>query len=103
MTAFHKVIKIVLWLVSLVSMYIASGLWIGTKDDWDTQVKNHFVEFFVSRFLLVLIVGAVFFILGLLVDWLSGKRTPFLRKIHLIEFLALLFAAALIVLVSLTK
>lgn len=74
MKAIVIIIKSIYALITIVAMFFASMFWLGTKEYWDFRVSTNFIEFLFSRFLLVLIVGLLFYVPNLFLNLFFRKR-----------------------------
>lgn len=90
--------KILIGISAIIAMYLASSFWIGSKGEWENQVKSHLGEFFFSRLLFTMIAGSIFFLLSLLLNRLLKKSIAYKKKYILFELLAIIVISALLVL-----
>jgi|WetSurMetagenome_2_1015567.scaffolds.fasta_scaffold165301_2 hypothetical protein len=97
-TLFFALLKGYIAISSFFAMYFASLFWIGSKEEWEYQVGNHFWSFFGGRFFLVVIAGLIFFLLSLLLNWLFRKSVPYKKKYMFFEFFAVIIISILLVL-----
>lgn len=75
--------KILIGISAIIAMYLASSFWIGSKGEWENQVKSHFGEFFFSRLLFTMIAGSIFFLLSLLLNRLLTEVSQVKKKLVL--------------------
>jgi len=90
MKTLFGIFKIFIGISATITMYLTSFFWIGSKGEWENQVKSHFGEFFFSRILLTVIAGSIFFLLSLLLNWLFRKSVAYKKKYVLFEFLSII-------------
>jgi len=90
--------KVFIGISAAITMYFVSFFWIGSKGEWNSQVKYHFWEFFFSRLLFTVIAGLIFFLLSLLLNRLFRKSVPYKKKYVLCEFILIVVISVLLVL-----
>jgi hypothetical protein len=95
----YYLLKTILLLGMIASLYFSAHFSIGTKEAWDKQVQEHFFEFWFSRLAFTLFIGAIFFLVSFLVDWMFRKVIQRNRKSTVIEmFLIVILTLAFVAL-----
>ena len=103
MKSLFAIFKILIGLSSIAGMYFASHFSIGSKQDWDTAIQNNFWEFFFSRLLFTLIIGGLFFLVSLLLNWIFRKKVNYGKNKNLVELSALIFISIVMVSITMMK
>jgi len=98
MKTLFGIFKVFIGIGAVIAMYLSSYFWIGSKGEWESQVKYHLREFFFSRLLFTMIAGSIFFILSLLLNRLFSKCVAYKKKYVLFEFIAIIVISVLLVL-----
>jgi hypothetical protein len=78
-------------------MFFSANFWIGSKENWDEQAREYLLEFWFTRFAVTLFIGIIFFLFGLLVDWVFRNIISFNRKRIIIELLIVLILSIVLV------
>lgn len=85
----YYLLKAIILVGMIASLYFSAHFWIGTKEEWGKQVQEHFWEFWFSRFAFTLFVGAIFFLFSFLLDWIFRKVVLINRRRITIEMLTI--------------
>jgi hypothetical protein len=103
MRTLFKILKVVIWIAAIIGMYFASHFWIGTSEDWSLRIGTEFWSFFFSRLLFVVVVGGLFFLCSLLLNWLFRKQITYNTKYTLTELFSVVVLAAFMVISTMIK
>lgn len=76
-------------------MYLAAHFWMGTKEEWDESIHHNYAIFFVSRLAVTLLIGSVFFLLSLLLNWIFRKNITYKTLNSIVEYLLIVCIAIL--------
>lgn len=99
----YYLFKAIIIVGMIASLYFSSHFWIGTKEEWDEQVQERFLEFWVSRLAFTLFVGAIFFLFSFLVDWIFKKIVLRNRKRIAIEILIIVILSLVFTSIAVNK
>jgi hypothetical protein len=100
MRRLYILLKIIISLAAVCSMFFAAHFWIGTKEEWDNQIIYHFYEFVFARFSFTLADGFLCFCLSMFLNWVFRFRIYNVMKYPLYEFLAVVGIACVFVLTT---
>ena len=95
-------LKIITGTFAVLSMYFASLLFLGTKEEWEHQVNQYFYEFFFARFIFVMVLGMLFFSISILLNWLFRNRIHYLKQYYFYEFIAILGLTIMFVIMAMS-
>lgn len=86
-------LKIIVGIFALIGMYFASHFFIGSQENWNNVIKDRFWEFYFSRILFTFIIGGLFFLLSLLLNWIFREKIEFKKKMVLVELFSIIIIA----------
>ena len=89
--------------LAFLGMYFTSHFWIGTEQQWQAEINKGFWEFFFSRLLFTLIIGGLFFLVSLLLNWIFRKKVNYGKNKNLVELSALIFISIVMVSITMMK
>jgi hypothetical protein len=91
MKAMYYLFKFITAVVSVLALYFSAHFWLGSKKEWDKAVNERLGEFFLARLAFTLVVGFLFLLLNVYVDWLFRKSIQRGRHFFWIELLTIVF------------
>lgn len=68
-------------ILGLITMFFASIFYLGSKEQFDTELADNFFGFFFSRFLFTFCAGLIFFILSIILNQLFHKKLGISKKV----------------------
>lgn len=99
----YYLLKIIILVGMIALLYFSAHFWLGTKEAWDEQVKEHFVEFWFSRLAFTLFVGVTSFSFSFLVDWIFRKTVIRKQRKAAMEILLILILSLVFVSLAVNK
>lgn len=103
MKTVFKILKVLLLLLTISSMYLASHFTIGSQEDWNKAIESRFWEFYSSRLIFTLTIGGFIFLLSILLNWSFRKTVKYKRKMVLLEIAVILLLALTMTTIAVMK
>lgn len=79
-------LKTILWLMTLPSLYFAAHFWMGSQEAREYQVEHHPLEFFISRLAVTMLLGLIFMLFHWMVNRQLGKGINLPENLQWMEF-----------------
>ena len=101
------VIKTLLVICSFFAMYFSSYFWIGSKDEWISQINNNYWSFLLLRFFLTIFSGLIFFLISLFVNYLFKNTNiidnNLIKRFTKLELIYMILASVILVLMAISR